>query len=185
MKIIYKYKFWLAFVLVLHIIASINMGNTSSKTESERSVESSFLSEGDKTLVIDFVKKQRESSSKSVRVRIKSIGNFEKEQEAQKAQSAKCEDDSKNETYEGMGIVHSWEGVVKKVAEGYAADKAGIMVNDVILGFFEHSDPDRFVEGVELRGKSGTSVDVIVKRNGEIIRLTMTREKICYEQNTP
>lgn len=73
--------------------------------------------------------------------------------------------------YGGIGIHDgSIFGRVEAVYPGYPAER-----NDVRVGDFIENNH-------ELRGPTGESVTVRIRRNGELIIKTITREKICLEE---
>ena len=72
-------------------------------------------------------------------------------------------------TYGGIGIQSGAFDVISVVYEGYAADRAGLKVGDIILS-----------KG-EIRGEPGTSIYIRVLRQGTYIDFTIIREKICYD----
>ncbi len=69
--------------------------------------------------------------------------------------------------YGGIGIVHNGVGTITKVPEGYPASEIGLQVDDFLI-----TD--------DVRGEVGTPVEVIVRRNGELLRFVVIRAKICY-----
>jgi C-terminal processing protease CtpA/Prc len=133
----------------------------------------------------NFIEKQQKGAKSSVRVRLtnkKQNLRYQKDLE-KKSKMSNCGKDF----YGGVGITHSgfFSPVVSEVAKGYAADRAGVKIGDVILGFFEHSDLTKFIEGPTIKGKEGTGIDLYVKRNEKVIKFSIVREKICYEKNKP
>lgn len=74
--------------------------------------------------------------------------------------------------YGGIGIQSGFTGKIESVAPGYAADRAGVKLGDMVTS-----------KG-EIRGEPGTQVTINVFRpsTGETFTLTLTREKICYEE---
>lgn len=192
MKFIHKYRFWLILTLIIHILVSYTLkGGKRSESQGAKgkgSVEKSSLSKEDKKAIAkildedfkDFIAKQKEGKIGKLKVKISGdIPTYKKsEQSSDDSVKDKCEEDS----YVGVGIRHYNWGIVSDVAKGYAADRAGVKIGDEIMGFFEHSNPSKFIEGVEIRGKVGTGVDLYIKRDGKMIRLSMIREKICYSK---
>lgn len=83
--------------------------------------------------------------------------------------SRKCLDDL---WYGGIGIQSGFTGKIESVAPGYAADRAGIKVGDFVQG------------NTQIRGEPGTEVTIVVFRPStkETFTVTLTREKICYEE---
>lgn len=71
--------------------------------------------------------------------------------------------------YGGVGIQHPSPGSyeVAYVGKGYPADRAGILVGDLVLN------------GDELRGTPGTKVVVHVMRGSRALTFYLVREKIC------
>jgi len=74
--------------------------------------------------------------------------------------------------YGGIGIVQNYTtNVVETVFKGYVADRSGIVVGDTIIGNSEN----------DITGSPGTTIVLTIKKvNGTIIKLPITREKVCY-----
>jgi hypothetical protein len=71
--------------------------------------------------------------------------------------------------YWGYGFKTGWAGgVVGEIAQGYAADRAGLRTGDVI-------------EALEPGVQSGPGINTtfVVHRGQEVLRLAMVSEKIC------
>lgn len=90
--------------------------------------------------------------------------------------------------YVGVGFTYSsfLEDAprVTEVAPGYAADKAGLKENDLIMGVVDHRDPT-LVQGISIISDYpvvDTYIDMLIIRDGVSLRLTMTREEICYNK---
>lgn len=69
-------------------------------------------------------------------------------------------------TYEGIGIKRRWGGMVTEVAKGWPADRAGILVGDVIEPWF--FEPENGFMSFE------------VHRAGRVIKMRLKTEKICF-----
>lgn len=76
----------------------------------------------------------------------------------------KCE-----HTYGGIGIESGPFDVITKIFEGYAADRAGLHVGDVM-----------FYSGY-IRGEPGTIVHIRFKRGSQYLNIDIMREKVCYD----
>lgn len=72
-------------------------------------------------------------------------------------------------TYGGIGIQTGILEVVTVIFEGYAADRAGLKVGDMLI-----------YTG-EIRGEPGTTLILKVFRNFNYLDFTIIREKICYD----
>ncbi len=75
--------------------------------------------------------------------------------------------------YGGIGIQnksHPLGEEIEKIFSGYPADLAGLQIGDVITS----------VVGNEITGPPGTPVHMIIMRNGQFIKLTIIRGKVCY-----
>lgn len=73
---------------------------------------------------------------------------------------------------------------VVEIAPGYAADRAGLKLGDVITGIIDHRNPT-IVGGIDIISdypKVNTYVDMLIIRNGIPLRLTMAREEVCYKK---
>ncbi len=77
------------------------------------------------------------------------------------------------EFYRGVGVITSFSGDVSEVAPGGPADKAGVLVGDVLLNRDEFS---------ENRYEAGTPVVLHLDRNGQRLHLATTVRKICKEE---
>ena len=91
-----------------------------------------------------------------------------------------------NGSYSGIGVMITQEEdgsiVVYKVYKGSPAQEAGVQAMDVIVEADGHRDFANMDELVSLvRGKSGTYVDIVVKRGEEEIPLTVERREIEVE----
>lgn len=69
-------------------------------------------------------------------------------------------------TYEGIGIKRRWGGMVTEVAKGWPADRAGIIVGDVVEPWF--FEPENGFMSFE------------VHRGGRVIKMRLKTEKICF-----
>jgi len=71
--------------------------------------------------------------------------------------------------YGGIGIQHPNGGsyAVEAVGKGYPAERAGILIGDLIIN------------GEELRGEPGTYVTVKILRGTKALSIEVVREKIC------
>lgn len=76
-------------------------------------------------------------------------------------------------SYRGIGIEHSFTGMVREVLGGGPADRAGIQLGDVIHNHYATLIRDRYPVGHVLRLK--------IRRLGELIEVPVRIEKICYE----
>ncbi len=81
----------------------------------------------------------------------------------------------------GVGIIETTDGKIEvyKVYEGSPAEDAGIQVQDFIVeadGVRDFKDLDELVSIV--RGESGTTVNIVVERDGTEIPMTLERRKI-------
>jgi hypothetical protein len=71
--------------------------------------------------------------------------------------------------YGGLGL--EMDGFrVMRVYAGYAADKAGIKVDDLI----------EWTSDNEILGKPGTELTLRIRRGAEVLTIFAVREKICY-----
>lgn len=98
----------------------------------------------------------------------KELGDIVGEKGGKTKDAEKCED-----WYGGIGVYYSaiLGGLITEVHPGYPADKAGIKSGDYLL-----SDPD------ELKGEPGVEITVNIRRDGKLISVRLTREKICVER---
>lgn len=74
--------------------------------------------------------------------------------------------------YGGIGIETAYIAgeMIRKVHPGYPADLAGLLAGDEILSVNDGSIP----------GPPGTTVTILIGRNGQTRYYTITRGKICY-----
>lgn len=74
--------------------------------------------------------------------------------------------------YGGIGIVQDYRtNVVTQVFKGYVAERSGIVVGDTIIGNTEN----------DITGDPGTNIVLTIKKiNGNVIKVLITREKVCY-----
>ncbi len=93
--------------------------------------------------------------------------------------------------YGGIGaLVHERNGVVEisEVYEGFPAQKADIRVGDKIMSVNGNSTSNRMVDDVTefMKGQKGTSVKIVVSREGESqpIEKTIVRDEIKFK-NVP
>lgn len=87
------------------------------------------------------------------------------------------EEKKKNENckyyYGGIGVeVNYLSSKLTKVFKGYAAEKAGLEVGDLVESF----------TGEDIRGEVGTTISLRVTRGAEVLIVNVVREKICYEK---
>ncbi|MBQ9814547.1 MAG: S41 family peptidase [Lachnospiraceae bacterium] len=88
--------------------------------------------------------------------------------------------------YAGIGVSITMndnnEVEVYKVFKGSPAEEAGIHPKDIIIeaaGITDFTDLDAVV--AEVRGEPGTTVDIKVRRDGELISMTVERRQISME----
>ena len=88
--------------------------------------------------------------------------------------------------YAGIGVSITMnennEVEVYKVFKGSPAEEAGIHPKDIIIeaaGITDFADLDAVV--AEVRGEPGTTVDIKVRRDGEVISMTVERRQISME----
>lgn len=81
----------------------------------------------------------------------------------------KEEEKCPNNWYGGVGV-NTNGYTITDVYKGYGADIAGMKRGDFILS----------IDDRDLLGEPGTKVSVIINRNGKILRLHITRSKVCY-----
>ena len=88
--------------------------------------------------------------------------------------------------YAGIGVSITMndnnEVEVYKVFKGSPAEEAGIHPKDIIIeaaGITDFTDLDAVV--AEVRGEPGTTVDIKVRRDGEVISMTVERRQISME----
>lgn len=73
-------------------------------------------------------------------------------------------------SYSGVGVMCESainECMIVHVPEGYPAHRAGVKAGDIAINYSE------------LRGKAGTPAEIIVRRDGVIIKYKVIREVIC------
>jgi predicted metalloprotease with PDZ domain len=77
-----------------------------------------------------------------------------------------------DEWYGGIGVQYEDmdSGIISHVGKGYPADRAGIIVGDLV------------VDSEEIRGKPGTKVTVKIMRGSKLLIFNMIREKICTNE---
>lgn len=88
--------------------------------------------------------------------------------------------------YSGIGAESRYYDkklIIAEVYEGYSAESAGIKVGDQILNIDNVSVGDYDNEQVInlLMGTPGSTVDLLINRNGEKLSFTVTREKILVD----
>ena len=88
--------------------------------------------------------------------------------------------------YAGIGVSITMndnnEVEVYKIFKGSPAEEAGIHPKDIIIeaaGITDFTDLDAVV--AEVRGEPGTTVDIKVRRDGEVISMTVERRQISME----
>jgi hypothetical protein len=199
-----NYRFWLLVVIILHILAVSRVkeekhltlidpeGRQNDKSGLVSDVEGSDLAGEDKDAIKgviesdeafdSFIKKQEENKNVTkIKVVFENSGQDETgEQDKAEEEQTKCD----GSEYEGVGVSFRDFVIIDYVAEGYAADKAGIKSNDEVLGYIDHDTPDKFEKGVDFRGTAGKGIDIFIKRDGKVIKFTMVREKICYRRKS-
>ena len=78
-------------------------------------------------------------------------------------------DDCPDHKYGGVGLEESY-GTIVRVFRGYAADKAGLMAGDVIIG----------IDGGQLLGTPGTVANITIMRYGILMYFSIVRCWVCY-----
>ena len=71
--------------------------------------------------------------------------------------------------YGGIGLKQDITDHIVEIAKGYPAQKAGLKVSDFVVK----------VEGDEIRGVPGTTVTIIILRQGTMLTFHIVRDKIC------
>ncbi len=104
-------------------------------------------------------------------------GNVHKPKEKEVPPEQKVVEHKCDESYDGIGIQFDYMSTqmckIAYVAKGYPADRAGILVGDLLLS---DSKSDVDCPG---RGKAGSMLTIQLIRNGQHLTKTMVREKIC------
>lgn len=192
-----KYRFWLTVVILLHlalVIGKSGQGDGEGENQSQQQKqggggnqdeeEGAYSNEDDQ--FDSFINKpEKRKSISKIKIHFEDVGDKqadEEEAEEVKESSKECGSDF----YIGVGVQFDYDNTILNVAQGYAADRAGIKEGDKVLGYTDHATPYVYVEGINFRGTEGVGIDVYVMRNGEKLKFTMIREKICYnKKNTP
>lgn len=98
--------------------------------------------------------------------------------------SLKCKDGRR---YIGVGFTHRGLGIgydeVIEVAPGYAADRAGLQVGDVVIGIIDLNIGYDLQPLYRLKnGKKGTPVTLVIERMGIRMEIDMVREEVCTKK---
>lgn len=75
--------------------------------------------------------------------------------------------------YGGVGYIHGFDDTVQSVAKGYEAERKGLKVGDRVVGVQS--------ENGQIKGEPGTKIVLVIERDGSIIYISMTRERVCYD----
>jgi hypothetical protein len=74
---------------------------------------------------------------------------------------------------------------ITNIAEGYSADKSGVIMNDTILGAFDNDN--NFYEGISFIKNNmnfkNKDMKILINRNGQAIEKTIPVKKVCYSIN--
>jgi C-terminal processing protease CtpA/Prc len=192
-----KYRFWLTVVILFHLAFVIGMGDKGDgdgQNEGQKQEQGSGGNQDEGNRLYDaeddrfgsFINKpEKRKSISKIKIHFEDVGEKkadEKEAEEAKDSSKECGKDF----YYGVGVQFDYNDTILEVGQGYAADRAGLKKGDKVLGYVDHANPKVFVEGINFRGTEGVGIDIYVIRNGEKLKFSMVREKICYnKKDTP
>ena len=97
---------------------------------------------------------------------------------SQRTSPKTCKDDK---SYIGIGIVHDgWDDTIIDLAPGYAAERAGIVHGDRVIGFWdEFNTYHQGVNGISKKEALGTKIALCINRMGMTLIIPIIREKIC------
>lgn len=110
----------------------------------------------------DIIPKESEEEQKEIVVELVDLPK----KKAQPAKGHECKGDN---WYGGIGVVHNGHKI-SEVAVGYPAYRAGVRVGDETISNID-----------VIRGEPGTSMNLVVIRDGVMLYFEMVREKICLE----
>jgi predicted metalloprotease with PDZ domain len=157
----------LSFLLSILIHASLLLIITSGKNSKAKEKSSSVK--------ISIVDKPTDKEIKSNKTLIPPSENKSKvvvKKKKKAKQRQQYVDHECEQWYSGIGVMNSQDGscVITHVGKGYPADRAGIVIGDLILN-----------DGVECpgRGPLGTHITVRVMRGTKVLVFNLVREKIC------
>lgn len=78
--------------------------------------------------------------------------------------------------YEGIGVQTDHNTcVISDVFKGYAAEKAGLQIGDLIIS----------PSCTQIRGPSGSIIQMKIMRGSNVLNLSILREKVCEERSKP
>lgn len=84
--------------------------------------------------------------------------------------------------YGGVGIRNGYPQYdIVEIAKGYAADKAGLQLHDMIVEVDGQPTTNDAIN--HIRGEPGTQLELTVYRDGQLIHFSLTREKICVDDS--
>jgi C-terminal processing protease CtpA/Prc len=184
MKSLMKARSWLFIVLVIHIaILVFGLGAQSQKSGEQGNNPEDLQNVGqhEQEKVTEFIPKNNKKTT-TMTVSVVDVRGDKKttetppEKQTTKSQNKACGEGF----YYGVGVEIALN-IIVTVAEGYAADLAGVQVGDLVVAYREHADMV-WKSGGGFRGEDGTGIDLKIKRNGKEFVVTMVREKICYEE---
>lgn len=85
--------------------------------------------------------------------------------------------------YGGVGIRNGYPAYdILEIAKGYAADKAGLQLHDMIVEVDGQPTTNDAIN--HIRGEPGTQLELTIYRDGQLIHFSLTREKICVDEGT-
>lgn len=183
-----KLRFWLILITVLHIIFALSVsgkGQGESENDAghqERQGQGERSDEGDGAgddEFKSFIDKPNNKKTTTIKVKFEEEGRERQDEAGEVKEEEVAKKECESNFYYGVGISFGFENTIISVGKGYAADKAGVMVGDKILGYIDHSN-GVFREGTNFRGAEGEGIDIFVIRDGKKLKFTMVREKICY-----
>jgi carboxyl-terminal processing protease len=144
----------------IHLMVFLFLGLEFSKKELQQQIPENNTKPD---LVVEVVEKPKSSESKS---ETNIISNDEVPIPKKDSEDSSCDS-----YYGGIGISQDYRtGMLTEIFNGYAAERAGLLVGDIV----------RSVTGEEIRGEVGTVLELKVYRNDQVFSLSLTREKICY-----
>jgi hypothetical protein len=156
-----KYLFFSALLHIIIFLGFFALNKKNSENFTKNAAQTAELSGENKSTRVEIIERHEENSEEV------SLDNNELGDESSSKDKKECV-----LFFGGIGIQQDFMTLrLEVVYKGYPADKAGLMIGDVV-------EPEN---GEDIRGEIGTSINVKVTRNGDVFYLTLVREKICYD----
>lgn len=148
----------LLFLVLVSFGAVTNDGSKGDGPERFKGVEVSTVIEKDKPIDIDVVYQEPKEAEVTIPKLPKTVP---------------VDKDCPDKWYGGVGIelTYTPQGErIDRVYKGYAADRAGLQIGDLIVAVSEK----------EILGEPGTPLDLLINRDGQSIMTHVIRSKVCY-----